>query len=136
MWNAQSHQIWQKSRPVAFNLASDTSTGLEITMLMSISLALGFMSRTESGILFWTPIAAGGMFSAASNRRLVFSGIGARFFFFERYFGLRLAVIVRQVLLGIVFCSCRAVNANRENDSKENHKPHSVNHKDKSEADG
>ena len=24
MWNAQSHQIWQKSRPVAFNLASDT----------------------------------------------------------------------------------------------------------------
>ena len=26
-----------------------------------ISLALGFMSRTESGILFWTPIAAGGM---------------------------------------------------------------------------
>jgi hypothetical protein len=23
MWNAQSHQIWQKSRPVAFNLASD-----------------------------------------------------------------------------------------------------------------
>jgi DNA repair protein RadC len=25
MWNAQSHQIWQKSRPVAFNLASDTS---------------------------------------------------------------------------------------------------------------
>jgi hypothetical protein len=28
MWNAQSHQIWQKSRPVAFNLASD-STGHE-----------------------------------------------------------------------------------------------------------
>jgi len=25
MWNAQSHQIWQKSRPVAFNLASDTT---------------------------------------------------------------------------------------------------------------
>jgi hypothetical protein len=25
MWNAQSHQIWQKSRPVAFNLESDTS---------------------------------------------------------------------------------------------------------------
>jgi hypothetical protein len=24
MWNAQSHQIWQKSRPVAFNLESDT----------------------------------------------------------------------------------------------------------------
>jgi hypothetical protein len=24
MWNAQSHQIWQKSRPVAFNLASET----------------------------------------------------------------------------------------------------------------
>jgi len=24
MWNAQSHQIWQKSRAVAFNLASDT----------------------------------------------------------------------------------------------------------------
>jgi len=23
MWNAQSHQIWQKSRPVAFNLESD-----------------------------------------------------------------------------------------------------------------
>src|SRR4029077_12808476 len=23
MWNAQSHQIWQKSRQVAFNLASD-----------------------------------------------------------------------------------------------------------------
>jgi hypothetical protein len=23
MWNAQSHQIWQKSRPVAFNFASD-----------------------------------------------------------------------------------------------------------------
>jgi hypothetical protein len=23
MWKAQSHQIWQKSRPVAFNLASD-----------------------------------------------------------------------------------------------------------------
>jgi hypothetical protein len=23
MWNAQSHQIWRKSRPVAFNLASD-----------------------------------------------------------------------------------------------------------------
>jgi hypothetical protein len=27
MWNAQSHQIWQKSRPVAFNLASDTPDG-------------------------------------------------------------------------------------------------------------
>jgi hypothetical protein len=26
MWNAQSHQIWQKSRPVAFNLASDTAS--------------------------------------------------------------------------------------------------------------
>jgi hypothetical protein len=26
MWNAQSHQIWQKSRPVAFNLASDNYT--------------------------------------------------------------------------------------------------------------
>jgi hypothetical protein len=25
MWNAQSHQSWQKSRPVAFNLASDSS---------------------------------------------------------------------------------------------------------------
>src|SRR5260221_13858001 len=25
MWNAQSHQIWQKSRPVAFNLESDTA---------------------------------------------------------------------------------------------------------------
>jgi hypothetical protein len=24
MWNAQSHQIWQKSRPVASNLASDS----------------------------------------------------------------------------------------------------------------
>ena len=27
MWNAQSHQIWQKSRPVAFNLESDTDAG-------------------------------------------------------------------------------------------------------------
>jgi len=26
MWNAQSHQIWQKSRLVAFNLASDIYT--------------------------------------------------------------------------------------------------------------
>jgi hypothetical protein len=26
MWNAQSHQIWQKSRPVAFNLASDNGS--------------------------------------------------------------------------------------------------------------
>jgi hypothetical protein len=30
MWNAQSHQIWQKSRPVAFNLASDTHGGERI----------------------------------------------------------------------------------------------------------
>src|SRR6476660_6814458 len=34
MWNAQSHQIWQKSRPVAFNLASDT-TGATIDFLLS-----------------------------------------------------------------------------------------------------
>ena len=34
MWNAQSHQIWQKSRPVAFNLASDTS-GATIDFLLS-----------------------------------------------------------------------------------------------------
>jgi hypothetical protein len=27
MWNAQSHPIWQKSRLVAFNLASDTKAG-------------------------------------------------------------------------------------------------------------
>jgi hypothetical protein len=29
MWNAQSHQIWQKSRPVAFNLASDIQLARE-----------------------------------------------------------------------------------------------------------
>jgi hypothetical protein len=29
MWNAQSHQIWQKSRPVAFNLASDSRCGVD-----------------------------------------------------------------------------------------------------------
>jgi hypothetical protein len=27
MWNAQSHRIWQKARPVAFNLASDNNPG-------------------------------------------------------------------------------------------------------------
>jgi integrase/recombinase XerD len=40
MWNAQSHQIWQKSRPVAFNLASD---------MRKVSLWLGHahMKTTE-----------------------------------------------------------------------------------------
>jgi hypothetical protein len=33
MWNAQSHQIWQKSRPVAFNLASDNCLGLKAEAL-------------------------------------------------------------------------------------------------------
>jgi site-specific recombinase XerD len=29
MWNAQSHQIWQKSGPVAFNLESDMAAYIE-----------------------------------------------------------------------------------------------------------
>ena len=32
MWNAQSHQIWQKSRPVAFNLASDSKPHSQIAL--------------------------------------------------------------------------------------------------------
>ena len=33
MWNAQSHQIWQKSRPVAFNLASDSGSASFCTFI-------------------------------------------------------------------------------------------------------
>src|SRR6476660_7560332 len=53
MWNAQSHQIWQKSRPVAFNLASDTS-GATIDFLLSAkrdaAAAERFLAKALSGV--------------------------------------------------------------------------------------
>jgi hypothetical protein len=39
MWNAQSHQIWQKSRPVAFNLASDTYIPISSQQALPLSLS-------------------------------------------------------------------------------------------------
>jgi hypothetical protein len=51
MWNAQSHQIWQKSRPVAFNLASDTDANL---LALGISLLLVLHDRLPSSLEWYT----------------------------------------------------------------------------------
>jgi len=74
-------KLCQIIRKVTFSLVWVSNvTLLEIPGIIEIapqpiSLALGFISRAESGILFWTPIAAGGMLrqqGLGSNRNLRF----------------------------------------------------------------
>jgi hypothetical protein len=48
MWNAQSHQIWQKSRTVAFNLESDTTHEGSDALTQTERRIEKFLVRTES----------------------------------------------------------------------------------------
>jgi hypothetical protein len=50
MWNAQSHQIWQKSRPVAFNLESDIYVSLKtghVTASVALKHLVGFSAKNR-----------------------------------------------------------------------------------------
>jgi hypothetical protein len=63
MWNAQSHQIWQKSRAVAFNLASDSQRSDKCaasTLLDSAPWAAKdflIAAKAQEGILITYPTA-------------------------------------------------------------------------------
>ena len=50
MWNAQSHQIWQKSRPVASNLASDSWLAT-LPPEGTAHMAVPYSYRPEGGVI-------------------------------------------------------------------------------------
>ena len=57
MWNAQSHQIWQKSRPVAFNLASDTSSATNAAPNSTALFGLGAFGAFLKEFFRWRTLA-------------------------------------------------------------------------------